>query len=109
MRDFTNSGLSVTIFALIFGLSYIATVPPTSGLCADLFGKASMGRVYGWVAPPAVCHRGALAALADLPEEKLGLELDGGIFQELYAVDTYDHFREHIAQVLSWRKRLENM
>ena len=54
-------------------------------------------------------HRGALAALADLPEEKLGLELDGGIFLELYAVDTYDHFREHIAQVLSWRKRLENV
>ncbi len=44
-----RDGLSVSIFALIFGLSYIATVPPTSGLCADLFGKASMGRVYGWV------------------------------------------------------------
>ena len=54
-------------------------------------------------------HRQALAVLADLPEEKLGLELDGGIFLELYAVDTYDHFREHIAQVLSWRKRLENV
>lgn len=44
-----RDGLSVTLFALIFGLSYIATVPPTSGLTADLFGKASMGRVYGWV------------------------------------------------------------
>jgi len=54
-------------------------------------------------------HRQALAALADLPEEKLSLELDGGIFLELYAVDTYDHYREHIAQVLSWRKLLENM
>jgi len=54
-------------------------------------------------------HRRALAALADLPEEKLSLELDGGTFLELYAVDTYDHYREHIAQVLSWRKRLENV
>jgi uncharacterized protein (TIGR03083 family) len=54
-------------------------------------------------------RRRALAALADLPDEKLNLELDGGIFLELYAVDTYDHYREHIAQVLSWRKRLENM
>jgi MFS family permease len=44
-----RDGLSVTIFAVIFGLSYIATVPPTSGLTADLFGKASMGRVYGWI------------------------------------------------------------
>ncbi len=44
-----RDGLSVSIFAVIFGLSYIATVPPTSGLTADLFGKASMGRVYGWI------------------------------------------------------------
>lgn len=44
-----RDGLSVTIFAMIFGLSYIATVPPTSGLTADLFGRASMGRVYGWI------------------------------------------------------------
>jgi hypothetical protein len=54
-------------------------------------------------------HRRALAALAALPEEKLSLNLDDGTFLELYAVDTYDHYREHIAQVLSWRKRLENM
>jgi hypothetical protein len=54
-------------------------------------------------------HRRALAALADLPDEKLNLDMDGGTFLELYAVDTYDHYREHIAQVLSWRKRLENM
>jgi hypothetical protein len=54
-------------------------------------------------------HRRALAALADLPEEKLNLDVGGGTFLELYAVDTYDHYREHIAQVLSWRKRLENM
>jgi MFS family permease len=44
-----RDALSVTIFAVIFGLSYIATVPPTTGLTADLFGKASMGRVYGWI------------------------------------------------------------
>ena len=54
-------------------------------------------------------HRRALDALADLPDEKLNLDLDGGTFLELFAVDTYDHYREHIAQVLSWRKRLENM
>jgi hypothetical protein len=54
-------------------------------------------------------HRRALAALADLPEEKLSLDVNGGTFLQLFAVDTYDHYREHIAQVLSWRKRLENM
>lgn len=44
-----KDGLSITIWAVIFGLSYIATVPPVSSLTADLFGKASMGRVYGWI------------------------------------------------------------
>ena len=51
-------------------------------------------------------HRRALLALADLPEEKLELNLDGGTFLELYAVDTYDHYREHIDHILAWRKRL---
>ena len=51
-------------------------------------------------------HQRALAALADLPEEKLSLDLDDGTFLELYAVDTYDHYREHIEQVQAWRKRL---
>lgn len=54
-------------------------------------------------------HRKAVAALADLPDENLNLEVAGTTFLELYAVDTYDHYREHIAQILSWRKRLENM
>jgi hypothetical protein len=53
-------------------------------------------------------HQRALAALADLPEEKLSLNLDGGTFLELYAVDTYDHYREHTDHILAWRKRLED-
>ena len=53
-------------------------------------------------------HRRALLVLADLPEEKLELNLDGGTFLELYAVDTYDHYREHIDHILAWRKRLED-
>jgi hypothetical protein len=53
-------------------------------------------------------HQRALAALAGLPEEKLGLNLDGGTFLELYAVDTYDHYREHTDHILAWRKRLDD-
>jgi hypothetical protein len=52
-------------------------------------------------------HQRALAALADLPEEKLSLNLDGGTFLELYAVDTCDHYREHTDQIMAWRKRLD--
>jgi hypothetical protein len=53
-------------------------------------------------------HQRALAALAGLPEEKLSLNLDGGTFLELYALDTYDHYREHIDHILAWRKRLQD-
>jgi hypothetical protein len=53
-------------------------------------------------------HQRALAALADLPEERLSLNLDGGTFLELYALDTYDHYREHTDHILAWRKRLKD-
>ncbi|HET7769614.1 MAG TPA: MFS transporter, partial [Chloroflexota bacterium] len=41
------SGLA--IFAVVFGLDYIATVPPTSALAADLFGRRNVGTVFGWI------------------------------------------------------------
>jgi sugar phosphate permease len=37
------------LFALIFGLDYIATLPPTIALTADRFGKASLGTILGWI------------------------------------------------------------
>lgn len=46
----TGLGLpGLTIFAIVFGLDYIATVPPTVALCADLFGRRNVGLIYGWV------------------------------------------------------------
>jgi hypothetical protein len=53
-------------------------------------------------------HQLALAALAGLPEEKLSLDLGGGTFLELYAVDSYDHYWEHTDHILAWRKRRED-
>src|SRR5918992_748225 len=41
------SGLAV--FAVFFGLDYIATVPPTVALVADRFGRLNVGAVFGWV------------------------------------------------------------
>jgi hypothetical protein len=38
----------------------------------------------------------------------LSLNLDGGTFLELYALDTYDHYREHTDDILAWRKRLKD-
>ena len=37
------------IFAVFYGLDWIATVPPTVRLCADVFGRERAGIVFGWV------------------------------------------------------------
>ena len=39
----------LAVFAIFFGLDYIATVPPTVALVADRFGRAHVGAVFGWV------------------------------------------------------------
>ena len=44
-----NDPLGLMLFAVLFGLDYIATVPPTSALVADLFGRENVGTVFGWV------------------------------------------------------------
>jgi sugar phosphate permease len=44
-----HDNVSIAVFAVLFGLDYIATVPPTIMLCADLFGRRNAGVVYGWV------------------------------------------------------------
>jgi sugar phosphate permease len=43
----TETGLIV--FSVMFGLDYIATVPPTVALTADRFGRASLATVFGWI------------------------------------------------------------
>lgn len=44
---FTFYGLSV--FAMFYGLDWIATVPPTVKLAAQEFGKERAGLIFGWV------------------------------------------------------------
>jgi predicted MFS family arabinose efflux permease len=45
--DFTFYGLS--LFAVFYGLDWIATIPPTVKLTADRFGPEKAGMVFGWV------------------------------------------------------------
>jgi predicted MFS family arabinose efflux permease len=45
--DFTFYGLS--LFAVFYGLDWIATVPPTVKLTADKFGREKAGIVFGWI------------------------------------------------------------
>jgi predicted MFS family arabinose efflux permease len=44
---FTFYGLS--LFAMFYGLDWIATIPPTVKLAAQAFGKERAGLVFGWV------------------------------------------------------------
>lgn len=44
---FTLYGLS--LFAMFYGLDWIATVPPTVKLTAQAFGREQAGAVFGWI------------------------------------------------------------
>ena len=51
----------LTVFAVFYGLDWIATVPPTVRLTADAFGRRQVGVMFGWIF---ACHQigAALAA-----------------------------------------------
>jgi sugar phosphate permease len=49
LLPFVTDPLGLSVFAVLFGLDYIATVPPTTALVADRFGRKNVGTVYGWV------------------------------------------------------------
>ncbi len=46
---FPMTSTSVYVFSVVTGLLWLATVPPTSGLVAQLFGLPHMGLLYGIV------------------------------------------------------------
>jgi MFS family permease len=37
------------LFAIVYGLDWIATVPPTVNLTTRLYGRAHLGTIYGWI------------------------------------------------------------
>lgn len=54
---------SLSVFVVIYGLDWIATVPPTVALTADRFGRRSIGLLFGWIS---LSHQvgGAVASYA---------------------------------------------
>jgi MFS family permease len=54
----------MSAFAIVFGLDYIATVPPTVMLTANRFGRRSVGTIYGWITFSHMVGGAAAAALA---------------------------------------------
>jgi sugar phosphate permease len=47
---FDLSFYGLPVFAVFYGLDWIATVPPTVRLAANVFGKENVGVIFGWIA-----------------------------------------------------------
>ena len=46
---FVSEGHGLTVFAMFYGLDWIATVPPTVALTRQIFGAEKAGLVFGWI------------------------------------------------------------
>jgi sugar phosphate permease len=57
---FGSASWGLPVFAVIYGLDWIATVPPTVRLTSDAFGKERTGVMFGWIV--AAHQLGAAAA-----------------------------------------------
>ena len=48
LPDVESTG-QLMLFSVIYGLNWLSTIPATSALTADLFGKQNVGIVFGWI------------------------------------------------------------
>src|SRR5437870_402516 len=46
---YADNFTKLALFGVVYGLDWIATVPPTAGLASDLFGTRSGPILFGWV------------------------------------------------------------
>jgi MFS family permease len=46
---FSSPHFGLILFIVFYGLDWIATVPPTVALTAELFGRERVGVVFGWI------------------------------------------------------------
>ena len=70
---FGSPHFGLILFIVFYGLDWIATVPPTVALTAEIFGRERVGVIFGWIfcshmfgaaarrGPPARCARGSAA------------------------------------------------
>lgn len=64
--------VALTVFAVFYGLDWIATVPPTVKLTADTFGPARATLVFGWIFASHQVGAGLVAWLAGVARTELG-------------------------------------
>jgi MFS family permease len=46
---FGSPHFGLILFVVFYGLDWVATVPPTVALTAEIFGRANVGIVFGWI------------------------------------------------------------
>ena len=73
----------LSLFALFYGLDWIATVPPTVRLIANSFGKEKAGIIYGWGFTSHQLGSAAAAYFAGLMRADLGSYLEAFILSGL--------------------------
>lgn len=79
---FDISFFGLSIFAVFYGLDWVATVPPTVRLTADVFGREKAGLVFGWIFTAhqlgaATAAYGAGAIRTDLGDYMLAFMISG--------------------------------
>ena len=67
-----HNHLDVVAFSVLFGLDYIATVPPTVMLTAEIFGRRNVGMVYGWIYAAHMLGAAILAEVAGVIRDSAG-------------------------------------
>jgi len=80
---FELSFYGLSVFAVFYGLDWVATVPPTVRLTADVFGREKAGLVFGWIFTghqlgAAVAAYGAGAIRTELDDYLLAFFIAGG-------------------------------
>jgi sugar phosphate permease len=64
--------LGLPLFALFYGLDWVATVPPTVRLTIDAFGREEGPIVFGWVSAGHQLGAGAIALVAGVMRTSSG-------------------------------------
>jgi sugar phosphate permease len=67
-----HNSTDIVLFSVLFGLDYIATVPPTVALTADVFGRHNVGIVYGWIYAAHMLGAAILAQVAAIIRDSAG-------------------------------------
>jgi predicted MFS family arabinose efflux permease len=67
-----HNSADIVVFSVVFGLDYIATVPPTVALTADVFGRHNVGIVYGWIYAAHMFGAAILAQVAAIIRDSAG-------------------------------------